>query len=89
MGAKWRGNSAAVQIETVKIPFHAHQEERLGGILVLVGVQDVGLVGIQKIGDGSHETLAIRASDQQNGGVPHVILHDRRFLPAPFALFRS
>jgi hypothetical protein len=39
--------------------------------LVLVGMQDIGVVPIKKIGDGSNQPLTIGAIDKQGSSVFH------------------
>ncbi|MOA41762.1 hypothetical protein D3C78_1637580 [compost metagenome] len=53
----------------MQVPLDPHQEQVLHRVLVLVGVQDVGVVGQQEIGDGRHQPLAVGAADQQGGRV--------------------
>jgi len=38
-------------------------------VLVLIGMQNVGAVGVKEIGDGGDQSFAIGAIDEQNGGV--------------------
>jgi hypothetical protein len=38
-------------------------------VLVLVGVQDVGPVRVQEVGDGGDQPLTVGAVDQQDGGI--------------------
>ena len=38
---------------------------------MLVGVDDVGAVLVQQAGDGGHQTFAVGAIDQEDGGVFH------------------
>src|SRR5205807_7225022 len=40
-------------------------------VLMLVGVQDVGVVPVQELGDGSDDSLAVGAVDQQDAGLRH------------------
>ena len=51
-GAEGGGEVGEVEVEVRQIPFDPHQEQLQLGVLVLVGVQDVGVVREQEIGDG-------------------------------------
>ena len=55
----------------VQPPLHPHEEQPQLVVLVLVGVQNVGAVFVQQAGDAGHQTLAVRAVDEQNGCVFH------------------
>jgi hypothetical protein len=59
------------QIEARQVPLHPHQEQPRLAVLVLVGMQDVGVVPVEKIGDGGDQTLAVGAGDEEDGGVAH------------------
>ena len=59
------------QVEAFQRPFHPHQEQPGGAVLVLVGVQDVGVVLEQEVGDGRHQAFFVRAGNQENSGVAH------------------
>ena len=41
------------------------------GVLVLVGVEDVRVVLVQELRDRGDDPLAVRAGDEQDGGVLH------------------
>ena len=57
------------QVELLERPLHAHEEQPQILILVLIGVQDVRAVRIQKVGNCGDQALAVGAIDQENGGV--------------------
>ena len=61
----------ALQVEALELPFHPHEEEFGFGILVLIGMGNVGAVAVQQVGDTGHEALPVRTIDEQNGSVPH------------------
>ena len=65
------------QIEAFQSPFHAHEKQTLGAILMLIGVGDVGAVLVQHAGDLGHESFAIGAMDEENGGV--FLIHGRKW----------
>ena len=50
------------------IELHPHQEQAGLGVAMLVGVQNVSIVAEDEIGDHRHQTLAVRATDQQHCG---------------------
>ena len=52
-------------------PLDAHEEEAQFVVLVLVGVEDVGAAFIEQRRDARHQALAVRAIDEQNGGIFH------------------
>jgi len=58
-----------LQIELVQRPLDAHEEQAQVLVLVLVRVQDVGAVRVEKIGDGRDQPLAVGTIDQQRGCV--------------------
>ena len=66
-GGKGGGKAVHRQGKAVQVPLHAHQEQVFHRVLVLVGVQDVGVIGQQEIGDGCNQAVAVRAADQQGG----------------------
>ena len=57
--------------EAVQLPFHAHEEEVPLGVLVLIGVKDVGAVTVEKLGDGGDDAARIGTVDEQGRGVAH------------------
>src|SRR5439155_14347003 len=59
------------QSEIAEVPFNAHQKQTALGVLMLVGVQDVRVVAVQKIGDRRDDPFAVRTIDQEDGGVFH------------------
>ena len=61
----------ALQVEALELPFHPHEEEFGFGILVLIGVRDVGAVAVQQVGDTGHQTFPVGTIDEQNGSIPH------------------
>ena len=71
MGANFRVNSAGLEAKLLEVPFDAHQEQVALAVLVLVGVQDVGIVPVQEFADGGNDPLAVGTVDQQDGGVLH------------------
>ncbi len=50
-----------------KRPLDTHEEEAELVVLVLVGVQDVGSLIVEKRGDARDEAFLVRAIDQENG----------------------
>ena len=60
-----------IDIEVFGIEFDAHQEQPGFFIAVLIGMKNVAAVAIDKVGDGSDFALAVRAGDEQDGGVFH------------------
>ena len=56
----------------LELPLDAHKEEAFGGVLVLVGVEDVRAVREEQAGDGGDEALAVRAGDEEDGGWGHL-----------------
>jgi hypothetical protein len=71
LGDGGEGQLEVVQIQRKagQIPFHPHQEQLEFSVLVLVGVQDIGVVLVEKIGNGGHQTFLVGATDEQDGGV--------------------
>jgi hypothetical protein len=65
------------QAEAFQRPFDAHQKQPGGIVLMLIGMQDVGVMGVQEIGDGGDQPFLVGAGDQQNGGIAHVNLDYR------------
>ena len=60
-----------VEVEVGEVPLDAHEEQAALGVLVLVGVQDVGVVAVEELADGGDDPLAVGAVDEQDGGVLH------------------
>ena len=58
-----------IEVEPGQIPLHAHEEEPALGVLMLVGVEDVRLVPVEELADCGNDPLAVRAGDEQHGGV--------------------
>jgi hypothetical protein len=46
------GGSEGVEIEAVESPFHAHEEEAGLGVLMLVGMGNVGAVSVEEASHG-------------------------------------
>jgi hypothetical protein len=50
----------------------AHEEETKLDILMLIGVENIGVVLLhQKVGNGGDETFAVGTVDEKNGGFGH------------------
>ena len=50
----------------------AHEEETQLDVLMLVGVENVGVVLLnEEVGDGGNETFAVGAVDEKNGSLGH------------------
>jgi hypothetical protein len=66
-------NSAVVQvdIETGDVPLDTHEEQVALLVLVLVGMEDVGVVAIEEVGHGGDDALAVGAVDQEDAGLCH------------------
>ena len=62
------GEFFEIERESFQIPFHTHEEKIAFGILMLVGMEDIGLVSGQKIGHCRHDAPLVGTIDQQNGG---------------------
>ncbi len=61
-----------VAVSVVGGKLDAHEEEAKLDILMLVGVEDIGVVLLhKKIGNGGDETFAVGAVDEENGGLGH------------------
>ncbi len=71
IGSNAAAKSGQIEVEIRQVPFHPHQEQFQLGVLMLVGVQDVGIVQQQKVGDGGDQTLLVGAGNQQDGGMAH------------------
>jgi hypothetical protein len=65
------GEVVEAEVEPSEVPLDAHQEQAALGVLVLVRVQDVGVVSIQELGDGGDNPFAVGAVDQQDAGLRH------------------
>ena len=67
-----RGSALRRKSDVVGGELDAHEEEAKLDVLVLVGVEDVGVVLLdEEVGDGGDETFAVRAVDEKNGGLGH------------------
>ena len=69
------------QREAVELPLDAHEEELELGVLVLVGVHDVGAVAVEELGDGGDDAALVGAVDEQRRRVTHAGVA-LQFLPA-------
>jgi hypothetical protein len=59
-----------VEVGGVGGELDAHEEESEFDVLVLVGVEDVDVVGVdEEIDDGDDDALAVGAVDEQDGGL--------------------
>jgi hypothetical protein len=56
-----------LQIESLQLKLHAHEEQAEVAVDVLVGVQNVGATLEEQSRHARHKALAIGAIDQQNG----------------------
>jgi hypothetical protein len=67
--------SAEVRFVTVSMvggKLYAHEEEAELDILMLVGIENVSVILLYKeVGNGGDETFAVRAVDEENGGLGH------------------
>ena len=63
-----------VQVKARKFPFHPHKKQLSLGILMLVGMRNIGAISIQKVGNTRHQTLPVRAIDQKNRRIPHILV---------------
>ena len=70
-GAEGSGELGQIEVEIRQIPFHPHQKQLQLGVLMLVGVQDVGIVLQQKIGNRRDQPFLVGAGNQQDGGMTH------------------
>ena len=70
-GSESRAKGIFGEIEIFEGELHAHEEQAELVVLVLVRVQDVGIVFEQKVGDGRDQAFAVRAIDEQDGSVGH------------------
>ena len=61
----------AGEVEPGQVPLDPHEEQAAFGVLVLVGVEDVGVVPEQEVGDGGGDALAVGAVDEQDAGAGH------------------
>src|ERR1019366_4872574 len=59
------------QVERRQFPLHTHEKELGFGVLMLIGVGDVGAELIEQVGDAGHQALAVGTIDEENGGIPH------------------
>jgi len=59
------------QFKAFKRPFHTHQKQAGGAVLMLIRMQDVGVMLQQEIGDGGDQSLLVRAGDEKNSGITH------------------
>ena len=66
-----RGTRRRPGAKSVQIPLHAHEEEAQIVVLVLVGVQDVGPVPVQKARDAGDDPFPVGTVNQKGCGVRH------------------
>ncbi len=62
------------QREVGEVPLDAHEEELELGVLVLIGVHDVGAVPIEELGHGGDDAALVGTVDEQGGGVAHAMM---------------
>jgi hypothetical protein len=62
------------QVERLQLPLHPHEKELGFGVLMLIGVGDVGAVLVEQVGDARHQAFAVRTIDEENGGIPHTFV---------------
>jgi len=68
-GGKGGAEGGLVEAGRVGGELDAHEEEGELDILMLVGVEDVDVVGLdQEVDDSDDDALAVRAVDEQDGG---------------------
>src|SRR5204863_9346444 len=67
------GNSSKVpmklrhrEIKSVQVPLKTHQEQVEINILVLLRLDDIGAVLVNKVGHGGHNALLVRTRDQEH-----------------------
>jgi hypothetical protein len=63
---------AYVEREIGQVPLDAHQEEIVVEVQVLVRMQNISVVAIDKIVDGSVQTLLVGTTEQQDGAMLQV-----------------
>ncbi len=68
MGTNWSAVVKA-EVEPGDVPFDAHQEQSAFTVLMLVSVQDVGVVAVKEVTDGGDDSLAVGAVDQEDAGL--------------------
>src|ERR1035441_3228255 len=68
---KFCAESRVVKGKILEIPLHAHEEEAEIGVLMLIGMQDVGAVPVQETGNAGYDALAVGAVNQKNSGIWH------------------
>ena len=60
---EWVARSPLVEVEFPKVPLDPHEEQAQLFVLVLVGVQNVSPMAVDKVGDSGQNALAVRAID--------------------------
>ncbi|HEV2710308.1 MAG TPA: hypothetical protein VGU67_08860 [Edaphobacter sp.] len=61
-----------IAANVVRSELDAHEEEAKFHILMLIGVQNIGVVLLdEKVGDGGDETFAVGAVNEKNGYLGH------------------
>jgi hypothetical protein len=64
---------AEINVEVFGIELDTHEEETGLFVGVFVGVQDVAVVAVDEVGDGGDFALAVRAGDEEDGGILHTL----------------
>lgn len=65
------------EVEIGQRPLDAHKKQAEFIILMLVGMQDIGAVGVEKLGYGGDQSFAVGAIDEQDGSVSCVQMDSR------------
>ena len=60
------GNPLPGKVEASEVPLDAHQKNIGLAVAMFVGVKDVAVMPVNKVGNASHQPLAIGARDQQD-----------------------
>ena len=58
-------------IRPLQSPFNPHEEQAQFFVPMLVGVQNVGALFVQKRGDAGHQASPVRTVDQKHRGIAH------------------
>ena len=66
------------EIKSVQVPLKPHQEQVEINILVLLRLDDIGAVLVNKVGHGGHNALLVRTRDQEHGMLWRLWLDCRR-----------
>lgn len=59
------------QVEPGKVPLYAHEKQAVKRVLMLIGVKDIRVTGVEEVRDRGDKSLAIRTVDQQHSAVVH------------------